>query len=373
VAQVPPPSPVAAVRAGRRPNPQIAQFKRTLFFLRRNTLAVIGLGILLFFVAVALGSFFYPAPAFVMPQECGTLGNIANASSCICTYQIGTTPPAAGCYPVQSVSPSLIAPTESLHPVSLGPLPMGSLSTDTGTPYFYNLFAGMVKGSPWSLGIASSVVISMSLIGMMLGSVAGYKGGILDELIMRATDIFLAIPGLLLLIVILATVGSLFSSLEGRLAILIGAFILTGWPIYTRIVRSQVLVTREQKYVEAAKASGARSGRILRKHIIPNSVYPVLVQMSLDIGTIPLSLAALVFLGFQIFPSIQFPEWGNITAESVNQTFLKGILTYCATDSSCVFPWWQIFLPGLTLFLFAISVSFLADGLRDALDPRLRR
>jgi peptide/nickel transport system permease protein len=94
--------------------------------------------------------------------------------------------------------------------------------------------------------------------------------------------------------------------------------------------------------------------------------------MSLDIGTVPLGLAALVFLGFNIYPNTYFPEWGLITARSVNETLIKSLLTYCE-NATCILPWWQIFLPGITLFLFAISVNFLSDGLRDALDPRLRR
>jgi peptide/nickel transport system permease protein len=358
---------------GRRPSPQIAQLRRTLYFLRRNTLAVVGLGILLFFVGVAFASFFYPAPNDQMPQLCGTLGNINTSTGCICTYSINTPSPGPGCYAVPSTSPSLVAPTVSFTPFGLGPLPLGSLTVDSSGSYFFNLMSGLIKGAPWSLGIAASVVVSGSMIGLMLGAVAGYEGGVVDEVIMRGTDIFLAIPGLLLLIVILATAGALFHGLEGRLFILIVAFIATDWPIYTRIVRSQVLVTREQKFVEAAKASGSGHGRILRKHIIPNSLYPVFVQMSLDIGTIPLALAVLVFLGFTIFPSQYFPEWGSITALSVNERFLKSLLTYCQVDPSCVFPWWQIFIPGVTLFLFAISVNFLSDGLRDALDPRLRR
>lgn len=369
------PPTAAALAKGKRPNPQIAQIKRTLFFLRRNTLAIVGLVILLFFVGVALGSFFYNAPNDNMPQLCGTYGNINTTQGCICTYPMGSNPPSGvqGCYPVPEFSPSFVAPTVSASPFTLGPLPMGSLTNDPSGSYFYNLMGGLIKGAPWSLGIASAVVLSGSMIGLILGSLAGYAGGYVDEAIMRFTDVFLAIPGLLLLIVILATAGSLFPGLYGHLWILIFAFIITDWPIYTRIVRGQVLVTREQKYVEAAKASGAKSGRILRKHIIPNSTYPVFVQMSLDIGTVPLSLAVLVFLGFSIFPSQYFPEWGSITALSVNEHFLKELLTYCEVNVSCVFPWWQIFLPGLTLFFFAISVNFLSDGIRDALDPRLRR
>ncbi|HEV2317398.1 MAG TPA: ABC transporter permease [Thermoplasmata archaeon] len=364
-----------AVLRGKRPSPQIQQLKRTLYLLRRNRLAIVGLGILLFFIGIALYSFFFSTPldsSGGLSQLCGTFGG--PTQGCICTYPIGSPAPAnSTCYPVPLNDKSLIAPTFTFVPYHPGPLPMGSLTVSAGGPYFFNLYAGLIKGAPWSLGIAASVVISGSLIGLLLGSIAGYSGGYVDEGIMRFTDIFLSIPGLLLLIVILSTAGTVIPGLYGHLWLLIIAFIITDWPIYTRIVRGQVLVTREQKYVEAAKASGARSTRILRKHIVPNSLYPVFVQMSLDVGTIPLSLAVLVFLGFSIFPSTYFPEWGSITALSVNETFMKSILTYCLSDTSCVFPWWQIFLPGLTLFFFAISVNFLSDGLRDALDPRLRR
>jgi peptide/nickel transport system permease protein len=376
-AETPTPTGPARVK-GRRPSPQIAQLRRTLYFLRRNTLALIGLGILLFMVAVALYSPFYPAPGDTMTQLCSTAygsGVPPNTTAgCLCTYIRGVPPPQPGCIPVDGSFESEIAPTVSLHPLSLGPLPFGSLTVAPSQPYYYNLFAGLIKGAPWSLGIAASVVIAGSMIGLLLGSLAGYEGGYVDETIMRFTDIFLSIPGLLLLIVILAAVGSVFSGLAGRLGLLLLAYIITDWPIYTRIVRGQVLVTREQKYVEAAKASGAGGGRILTKHIIPNSMYPVFVQMSLDVGTIPLSLGALVFLGFNIFPAQYFPEWGNITAHSVNIGFIQYIFTYCGLPGvSCIFPWWQIFLPGLTLFFFALSVNFLSDGLRDALDPRLRR
>ena len=356
---------------GRRPNPQIAQLKRTLYFLRRNTLALVGIGILLFMIGVAIYSPLFPAPNDQMTLMCGTSGNPIAGSDCLCTYPIGTAPPSPNCIAVDQYFPSLIAPTLTL--TSGGPLPLGSITNTPENGYFYNLEAGLVKGAPWSLGISAAVVAAGASIGLLLGATAGYLGGYSDEVIMRFTDIFLAIPGLLLLIVILATLGSAFPGLLGRLGILLFAFIITDWPIYTRIVRGQVLVTREQKYVEAAKASGAKNGRILLRHIVPNSLYPVFVQMSLDVGTIPLSLGVLVFLGFSIFPAQWFPEWGNITAHSVNTTFLEGLFTYCETAPTCVFPWWQIFLPGLTLFAFGLAVNFLSDGLRDALDPRLRR
>ena len=361
----------SASTSGRRPNPRWAQYKRTFYFLRRNSLAMVGLGILVFWVLLAITSPLFPGPSNALTRYCGVpAGTPANASlgcSPVCTYPVGT-PPTAGCYQVQAASPSVVAPTIRISNggIDLGPLPLGSLTVSSGSVYFFNLAPGLVKGAPWSLGIAGAVVSSGAVIGLMLGAVAGYAGGATDEVIMRFTDIFLAIPGLFLVLVTLSVLGSKVGTLDGRVEILIAAFVITWWPLYTRIVRGQVLVTREQKYVEAARASGARRARIITRHIIPNSMYPVFVQMSLDVGTVPLLLAAIVFLGYQIWPVIYFPEWGTLAAFSV-----ENVSTF-VTCTSCTFPWWQIFFPGACLFLFAISVNFLADGLRDALDPTQR-
>ncbi len=363
-------------RGGPRPfNARVDQFKRTWHLLRQNTLAMVGLGLLIFFVIVALGSFAYPGPSDSMTLYCGTY--LSTATNCVhvCTYAAPELSPGAGCYLVSSLEKSLVPPTVSVSPLSIGPLPMGSLAIQPANGLFYNIATGLIKGAPWSLGISAAIVGSGALIGLLLGSVSGYQGGSTDEVIMRLTDIFLSIPGLLLVLVVLAvlqtTIGSHVSFL-GRVGVLIAAFVVTWWPFYTRIVRGQALVVREQKFVEAARAGGARAGRILRKHILPNVTYPVMVQFSLDVGTVPLLLGVIVFLGFPIWPTTPFPEWGTLSAISVMD--LETFVVDCAYPGiSCIFPWWQILFPGLTVFLFAISVNFLADGLRDALDPRLRR
>jgi peptide/nickel transport system permease protein len=373
-----PKTPVAA--GGRRPSPRIAQMKRTLYFLRQNTLAMVGLGIVLFFIFVALYSPFYPAPSESLQAYCGTYtgsgsGLLNSSGGCvtICTYDPTiSAPPHPGCYPVPTTQPSIVAPTFTLAPWNPGPLPLGSLTVDPTGSQFFSILPGLVKGAPWSLGIAASVVLSGALIGLVLGAFAGFKGGLTDEAIMRFTDIFLSIPGLLLVLVVLAVFSIYVTTLFGRVELLVGAFVVTWWPFYTRIVRGQVLVTREQKYVEASKASGAKTGRLLFRHVIPNSIYPVFVQMSLDVGTIPLLLGAIIFLGYHVWPSTYFPEWGSISAYSV--MILESEFLNCGISvGGCTFPWWQLLFPGLTVFLFAISVNFLSDGLRDALDPRLRR
>lgn len=361
----------------RRPNPRWDQMRRTWYFFRRNTLAMIGLGILIFFVAVAIYAPFYPASGTSLQEYTASNGvppsQVPSPFPVICTYPPGQLPPAPNCYQTPSGMPSVVPPTVSLTH-GLGPLPFGSLTLTPSGDQLYNTFAGMVKGSDWSLAISVGIVGTGAFIGVVLGVVSGFFGGIVDESIMRLTDIFLSIPGLLLVIIFLSVFGINVLSIDIRVAIIMTAFIVIWWPIYARIVRGQVLVTREQRFVEAARASGATSGRIVRKHIIPNSVYPVFVQMSLDVGTIPLSIAAIVFIGFHVFPVTTFPEWGSITALSVSSTVLQTFIQACQTSAStCVIPWWQFFFPGAALFLFAISVNFFADGLRDALDPRLRR
>ncbi len=381
-----------------RPTPRLARLKRTLYFFFQSKLAVFGLAILLFYVAVAvlspvlapysgtnstptngdassLSTYCAYTPSYVEPSTPG------GCSFPQCVYASNNQPPMPGncvAYPVTGFpalgNPANVPPTWS--GVNLGPLPMGSILFSQS--YFLNTYQAEIRATPWDLTIAGAVVLSGATIGLLLGAVAGFSGGYFDEVVMRVTDVFLSIPGLFLVLVILAVfTASVSSSTSARIGLLIGAFVITWWPSYTRIVRGQVLVTREQKYVEAAQASGAKSGRILRKHIIPNSVYPVLVSMSLDIGTVPLLLGAIAFLGFAayVFPSTStlFPEWGVLSAWTVSTSGQNSNNIFSIIVGGQPFPWWQILFPGLALFLFAISVNFLADGLRDALDPRLRR
>lgn len=357
-----------------------AEYKRTWYFFRRNTLALIGLGILLVIVGLAIYAIFQPIPWNTMTTYCGTNGSPFPPSGCtvICTYPAGMANTTPGCIQTPAAYPGFIGPTVDLHGLSGGPLPLGSLSLTGGTTqYFYNIYQGLLRGTDWTLLISISIVLGGAAVGLLLGAISGYMGGWVDETIMRLVDIFLSIPQILFVIIVVAVVttdleSAHFAVSDLKIYLLVGAFVVVWWPFYARIVRGQVLVVREQKYVEAAKAAGASDRRIITRHIIPNSVYPVLVQMSLDVGSIPLIIGALVFLGFQIFPSPEFPEWGSIAALAVDPTLLSTTLESCELGI-CVIPWWQLFFPGLALFLFAISVNLFSDGIRDALDPRLRR
>ena len=368
-----PPSPTpATLRVGRRPNPQLDQWRRTWYLLRRNTLALVGLGIVLFLVAIAIYASFLPIPWNDMTAYCNF-----HAAGCeyVCTYTGGAAP-GPNCYQVSSNFPSFIPPTLSLSS-GAGQFPLGSLAQNPTAPLYYNTFSGILRGSDWSLIIAFSIVVAGAMIGLVVGSISGFFGGAVDETIMRLVDIFLSIPQLLF-VIITVTVFTTFtipglSVLASRVTLLCLAFIIVWWPFYARIVRGQVLVVREQKYVEAARASGAGRARIIFRHVMPNSVYPVFIQMSLDVGTVPILVGGLAFLGFNLFglsTTQVFPEWGSLSAFSVNQ--FGAVFSACSVGA-CILPWWQILFTGMMLFLFAISVNFFADGLRDALDPRLRR
>jgi len=363
-------------RRAHRPNPRIAQMKRTWYFLRRNTLAMVGIGILVIFIGIAVYALFQPIPWTQLTQQCSTnnVGPYPPQNGCICTYTPGTQDPGPGCYQTPLGSPSIIAPTFDFSHGTLGPLPLGSLTVAPTTPIFFDTYTGLLRGSDWSLGISVAIVGSGALIGLLVGAISGYFGGWVDEALMRIVDIFLSIPQILFVIIVIAVLTTIpfFQPFTLRIVLLIIGFVIVWWPLYARIVRSQVLVVREQKYVEAARASGAGGGRLVMRHIIPNSVYPIFVQMSLDVGTVPLLVGTLVYLGFPLFATIYFPEWGAIAALSVFGSTLNNAFLTCQLGT-CVIPWWQFLFPGLALFLYAISVNFLADGLRDALDPRLRR
>ncbi len=398
-------APWSGPRPMRRPHPKVDQLQRTWYFFRRNTLGLVGLGIVLTIVGIAAYAAALPIPWTSVPIWCATDYGPADApltgypgnytqvcpttGPIVCTYEVTPPPNAAdfcgGLWYKDIVRsgisfPSIIAPTLSFSPPVAGPMPLGGLSTSSGSRTLYNLAGMLARGSDWTLFYSLSIVGLGALIGLLVGATAGFYGGRTEEAIMRVVDIFLSIPTILFVIVVVAVLSAaLPASAGGNLFVktlaLVGGFVVVWWPFYARLVRSQVLTVREQKYVEAARASGAREGRILFRHIIPNSVYPVFIQFSLDVGTIPLLIGALAFLDFGplLFVSTPWPEWGYISATSVSD--LQGdFLNSCYTAATgCVIPWWQFLFPGLALFFFAISVNLISDALRDALDPRMRR
>ncbi|GAB4316011.1 nickel transporter permease [Pseudothermotoga sp.] len=212
-----------------------------------------------------------------------------------------------------------------------------------------DILSRIIYGSRTSLLVGITVVTFSGLIGMIVGIAAGYFGGIVDNLLMRFTDIFLAFPPLLLALLIASTLGKGLGN-----AVL--ALVITWWPWYARLSRSQVLSIKTLAYVEAARSAGVSNFMIMIRHIFPNCVTPVLVQATMDMGSAILEAAALSFLGLGVQPPA--PDWGLMISEGKNY-----FLNY----------WWVPTFPGLFIFLLVMSFNLLGDVLREILDPRLRR
>lgn len=211
-----------------------------------------------------------------------------------------------------------------------------------------DIFSRILYGYRLDLAISGSVVIFAATMGTILGSVSGFVPR-LDETLMRITDVFLAVPSLILAMAFGAVLGRTPTNLVFALA-------LTWWPIYARLVRGQVLVEKQKLYVEAARASGGGAVRILFRHILPNSIYPILVNASIDLGAVILTTASLSFLGFGVEPGTA--ELGRMVADARSYVF--------------TYPW-VVGFPGLAILIASLAFNLFGDGIRDVLDPRLRR
>ena len=248
-----------------------------------------------------------------------------------------------------AVSAPLIAPADPLRQILSTRLKPPSAANWLGTDQLgRDILSRMIYGARISLLIGIVVVGLAASVGTFVGLVAGYAGGWLDEGLMRLTDVFFAFPALILA---MAISGALGPSLTNAMI----AIAVVSWPVYARLVRSQVLSLREREYVEAARSLGAPSGRIIWGHILPNTLAPLLVQASFDMGGAILSAAGLSFIGFGTQPPTA--EWGVMISEGRN---------FIATHS------WLSLFPGLAILLTVAAFNLIGDGLRDALDPRLR-
>ena len=207
----------------------------------------------------------------------------------------------------------------------------------------------IAHGAQASLGVGIGAVLIAVIIGTVLGLVSGYVGRSLDLGLMFGMDILLSFPGLLLAIAVVALIGP---GLRNSLL----AISIVSIPIYARIARSTVLSLKQQEFITAAHAVGAQGGRILSRHVFPNSLSPILVTATLGIAAAILETAALGFLGLGQQPP--YPEWGAMLADSVK---------YLTSGA-----WWVLLFPGLMIMLTVLGFNLLGDGLRDALDPRLR-
>jgi peptide/nickel transport system permease protein len=235
----------------------------------------------------------------------------------------------------QDTARRLEAPSKS-HPLGLDDLGRDVLSR-------------ILFGARISLRVGFSVVILASLVGITLGAMAGYFGGWTDTIIMRLTDILLAFPGILLAIALVAVLGPSINNVILALAVI-------GWVGYARLVRGQVLKVREMEFVTAAKALGARSPRVIVRHVLPNVINPVIVMATLGLAGAILSEAALSFLGLGVQPPT--PSWGAML--TAGRRYL-GLANHLAI------------FPGAAIMLAVMGLNFLGDGLIDALDPKYRK
>ncbi len=211
-----------------------------------------------------------------------------------------------------------------------------------------DLFSRVMFGARVSPVIAIIVLVIACLVGIPLGVAAGFLGGRVDELIMRVTDVFLAFPPLLLALALAAVLPASLTSVTIAIA-------AVWWPWYVRLIRGQAASVAGRPYVEACRALGLSRMRIIFRHILPNSITPVLVQVSLDVGGVILTASALSFLGLGAQDPV--PDWGLMVSSGQS---------YFTPD------WWMVTFPGLAILLTAFAFNLLGDGLRDLLDPRLR-
>ena len=211
-----------------------------------------------------------------------------------------------------------------------------------------DILTRILYGARISVTIAVIILVVSGTVGTLIGVIAGYFGGGIDNILMRITDIFLAFPRLILAMVVAAALGRSLNNV-----VLAVAF--TTWTIFARLARGQALAVKEEDYVEAARASGATNWRILFAHVLPMCVSPVIIQGTIAMGGIILIVAGLGFIGFGAQPPT--PEWGVMVSDGRN---------YLPT------AWWACVFPGLAIMLTVLGFNLLGDGVRDILDPRMR-
>jgi len=223
---------------------------------------------------------------------------------------------------------------------SLRPLGADNLGRD--------IYARLLYGGRISLVLATSAVVLATGVGVVVGLLAGYLGGRLDDLVMRLADVQLTFPVIMLAIAIVAVVGTSPFALVGVLA-------LSGWVLHARTVRANVLTIRQLEYVDAAWALGASQLRVVFRHVLPNTLAPILVIASSQFATMVLLESGLSFLGMGVQPPQ--PSWGGMLAEG--RDYLSN-------------AWWLATVPGIAISLVVLGANLLGDGLRDLLDPHLR-
>ena len=249
-----------------------------------------------------------------------------------------------------AIAAPLIAPDDPTRVDALRRLAPPSADTLLGTDNLgRDILSRLIWGARLSLGTAGLAAVLILTIGVGLGMIAGFYGGLLDDLLMRIVDVLLAFPALILALAIAGVLGpSIMSVMIGIVAV--------AWADYARVMRGQVLSARERQYVEAARAIGVGNTRILARHLLPNVLPPILVLASLEMGGLILAISGLSFLGLGAQPPT--PEWGAMLND--------GRAFIAAAPQLMIYP-------GLAISIVVVGFNLLGDGLRDAFDPHLRQ
>ena len=296
-------------------HPRIRELKFTLYRILRNPSAIIGFTLLLIFAAVAIF-----APQIAPPKY--------------------------------AHNPYLM-PHKGFSPT---PKPPGNGRIFGTTSGQYDIFYGVIWGTRTAFKIGIFVVVVAGLVGITLGAVSGYYGGIIDEMLMRITDIMWAIPTLVLAMAIVVAFGRGIDKIMIALA-------LVQWRWYVRVIRSEILTLRDEDFVQAAKLMGVSDIKIILRHILPNAIYPVVIMASMDMGSMVITAAFMSFVGLGAPKG--FSDWGQMVALARN--YIVG-----PADDPLKF-WYTIVIPGACIILFVLSWNLIGDALRDAFDPKLRR
>lgn len=296
-------------------HPRWREFKFTLYRIFRNPSAIIGFGLLFFFVAVAVAAPYIAPPKYEHAP-----------------YQM---------------------PHKGFSPTPKPPSDQNLFGTTSGQ---YDIFYGVVWGTRTAFKIGLFVVGIAGFIGISLGVISGYYGGWFDEILMRIVDIVWSVPLLVLAMTIVVAFGRGLENIMIALA-------LVEWRWYVRVIRSEVLKLRDQDFVQAARLMGLSDLKIILRHIIPNAIYPVLIMASMDMGSMVISASFMSFVGLGAPKG--YADWGQMVALARN--YIVG-----PPDDPMRF-WYTVVIPGTCIILFVLAWNLIGDALRDAFDPKLRR
>lgn len=304
---------------------QSSEFKRTMRKIFRNPSAVLGFVLLIFFIIIAIF-----APLIAKPINPMMLDDDGNYMKLDNPY----------------IMPIITWSSEPVPPSAEHPFGMIQ-----GRDIFY----GVVWGTRTAFFIGLTVTIFSTLFGILIGSISGYYGGWIDEILMRITDVFMSIPFLLAAMVLTTILGN------GIDKIMI-AMTVFGWMGAARLIRANILQVKEEQFILAARALGVKDYFIIMKHVLPNTIFPVIIQASMRMGSLVITAAGLSFLG--LGAPLGYADWGSML--NFTRNWILG------SSGSTFSYWYAVFYPGMAMVLFVLAWNLVGDALRDVFDPRLK-